>query len=56
MRNIIIVSLTAIFLAGCAGAPMPKQPDERNRVPVNKTVPDEIKNGQVPGMSERGVS
>ncbi|ELA9292966.1 TrwH protein [Vibrio parahaemolyticus] len=54
MKKVIFTGLIVIFMAGCAGAPPPKKPDERNRVPVNTSVPDEIKNGQVPRMNKRG--
>lgn len=54
MKKIIITSLIVIFVAGCAGAPSPKKPDEGKRVPVNTSMPDEIKSGQVPRMNKRG--
>ncbi|WP_273755821.1 TrwH protein [Bartonella sp. MM73XJBT.G] len=43
MKNIILMILIANLLSACALAPKIKQPNDRNRVPVNKTIPAEIK-------------
>ncbi|EBC1886519.1 TrwH protein [Salmonella enterica] len=45
MKNIILAILTTSLLSACASAPKPKQPNEWNREPVNKTVPVEIQRG-----------
>ncbi len=45
MKNIILVILIANLLSACALAPKLKQPNDRNRVPINKTIPAEIKRG-----------
>ncbi len=45
MKNIILMILIANLLSACALAPKLKQPNDRNRVPINKTIPAEIKRG-----------
>ncbi len=45
MKSIILVILIANLLSACALAPKLKQPNDRNRVPINKTIPAEIKRG-----------
>ncbi|WP_175868913.1 TrwH protein [Bartonella gabonensis] len=45
MKNIILIILIANLLSACALAPKLKQPNERNRVPINNTIPAEIKRG-----------
>ncbi len=45
MKSIILVILIANILSACALAPKLKQPNDRNRVPINKTIPAEIKRG-----------
>ncbi|WP_413154360.1 TrwH protein, partial [Bartonella sp. cb54] len=35
------------LLSACLVAPKPKQPNSRNRVPVNKTIPVEIQRGAI---------
>ena len=36
-------SVALILAVGCATAPAAKVPDEKHRVPVNRTVPPEVK-------------
>ncbi len=43
MKSIILVILIANLLSACVLAPKLKQPNDRNRVPINKTIPAEIK-------------
>ncbi len=45
MKSIILIILIANLLSACALAPKLKQPNDRNRVPINKTIPAEIKRG-----------
>ncbi len=45
MKSVILVILIANILSACALAPKLKQPNDRNRVPINKTIPAEIKRG-----------
>ncbi|WP_375676195.1 MULTISPECIES: TrwH protein [unclassified Bartonella] len=45
MKSIILVILIANILSACALAPKLKQPNNRNRVPINKTIHAEIKRG-----------
>ncbi|UNF29011.1 TrwH protein [Bartonella krasnovii] len=45
MKNIILMILIVNILPACALAPKLKQPNDRNRVPINKTIPAEIKRG-----------
>ncbi len=45
MKNIILMILIVNILSACALAPKLKQPNDRNRVPINKTIPAEIKRG-----------
>ncbi|MBX4335913.1 TrwH protein [Bartonella raoultii] len=47
MKPIISIVLIAGLLSACALAPKPKQPNNWNRVPINKTVPIEIQRGAV---------
>jgi PBP1b-binding outer membrane lipoprotein LpoB len=42
VKNITFLLLCACFVAGCSSAPKPKEPNESNREPVNKTVPVEV--------------
>ncbi|WP_375665328.1 TrwH protein, partial [Bartonella sp. TT121SHDZB] len=35
------------LLSACALAPKLKQPSDRNRIPVNKTIPAEIKRANI---------
>ena len=37
------VLLLVVLAAGCASTPGPKRPDESHRVPVNRTIPVEVK-------------
>ncbi|MBB4075789.1 hypothetical protein GGR08_000070 [Bartonella fuyuanensis] len=43
MKSIVFIILIINTLSACALAPKLKQPNDRNRVPVNKTIPAEIK-------------
>ncbi|WP_081012129.1 lipoprotein [Pseudomonas syringae group genomosp. 3] len=43
MKKIAFALLITAMIAGCSSAPKPKEPDESNRQPVNKTVPAEVK-------------
>ncbi|WP_375617058.1 TrwH protein [Bartonella sp. AP58NXGY] len=45
MKYIISIILIMNLLSACALAPKLKQPSDRNRVPINKTIPAEIKRG-----------
>ncbi|UNE54094.1 TrwH protein [Bartonella machadoae] len=47
MKQIIFTVLIASLLSACGLAPKPKQPSQWNRVPINKTVPDEIQRGAI---------
>ncbi|WP_375647937.1 TrwH protein [Bartonella sp. CR84HXZ] len=47
MKNIILVILIANILSACVLAPKLKQPNDRNRVPINKTIPNEIKRASI---------
>ncbi|WP_330168323.1 membrane lipoprotein lipid attachment site-containing protein [Bartonella grahamii] len=47
MKKIIFAILIANILSACALAPKPKQPNDRNRVPINKTIPAEIKRADI---------
>lgn len=42
MKKFTFVLMMAFVIAGCSSAPKPKEPDESNRQPVNKTVPAEV--------------
>ncbi|UXL41033.1 TrwH protein (plasmid) [Pseudomonas fragi] len=42
MKKITVFLLCACIVAGCSSAPKPKEPNESNREPVNKTVPVEV--------------
>jgi uncharacterized lipoprotein len=41
MRKMILIA-TLAALAACSSPPKPKQPDESNWEPVNKTLPAEV--------------
>lgn len=41
MKKVIFMFLV-VSLSACTSAPKPKQPDESNRQPVNKTMPVEV--------------
>ncbi|UTO28305.1 TrwH protein [Bartonella harrusi] len=41
MKVISFILLIASFLSACGLAPKPKQPNNWNRVPINKTLPAE---------------
>jgi len=43
MQKILSLVMLAVVLTGCSSAPPPKQPDESNRQPVNKTLPPALK-------------
>ncbi|WP_375661730.1 TrwH protein [Bartonella sp. CR127HXZ] len=45
MKSVILVILIAKILSAYALAPKLKQPNDRNRVPINKTIPAKIKRG-----------
>jgi len=45
VKSIIIATLLLSVLAGCVAASHPKQPDESEREPVNKTIPAEVQKG-----------
>ncbi|CAK02487.1 MULTISPECIES: hypothetical protein [Bartonella] len=45
MKSVVFIILIANLLSACALAPKLKQPNDRNRVPINKTIPAEIKRG-----------
>ncbi|WP_332060087.1 TrwH protein [Bartonella sp. CB74] len=47
MKSIISTILIASLLSACLVAPKPKQPNNQNRVPVNKTIPVEIQRGAI---------
>ncbi|WP_273723061.1 TrwH protein [Bartonella sp. AU18XJBT] len=47
MKMIIFMILIANLLSACALAPKLKQPNNWNRVPINKTIPAEIKRGAI---------
>ncbi|WP_317993950.1 TrwH protein [Bartonella gliris] len=47
MKQIIIAILIESILSACALAPKPKQPNNWNRVPINKTIPAEIQRGAI---------
>ncbi|ATP12991.1 hypothetical protein BHOIPH791_15130 [Bartonella henselae] len=48
MKSIIFAILIAGLLSACGTlAPKPKQPNNWNRVPINKTVPTEIQRGAI---------
>ncbi|UTO28314.1 TrwH protein [Bartonella harrusi] len=47
MKIIIFTILIEIFLSACRLAPKPKQPSQWNRIPINKTIPDEIQRGAI---------
>ncbi|PIT68959.1 TrwH protein [Bartonella tribocorum] len=47
MKNIISIILIMNLLSACVLAPKLKQPNDRNRIPINKTIPAEIKRGAV---------
>ncbi|MFV0455600.1 MAG: hypothetical protein ACK5NQ_11525 [Pseudomonas sp.] len=42
VKNIVTALLVALIVSGCSSAPKPKQPDESNRQPINKTMPAEV--------------
>ncbi|HDQ4405525.1 TPA: TrwH protein [Pseudomonas aeruginosa] len=42
MKKFAVLLLSVCIVAGCSTAPKPKEPDESNRQPVNKTVPLEV--------------
>jgi hypothetical protein len=41
----IVATLLVSVLAGCVAASHPKQPDESEREPINKTIPAEVQKG-----------
>ncbi|QEE08222.1 TrwH protein [Bartonella kosoyi] len=45
VKSVVFIILIANLLSACALAPKLKQPNDRNRVPINKTIPAEIKRG-----------
>ncbi len=47
MKLVILIILIANILSACALAPKLKQPNDRNRVPINKTIPAEIKRANI---------
>ncbi|USP01168.1 TrwH protein [Bartonella taylorii] len=47
MKSIILIILITNLLSACVLAPKPKQPSNWNRVPINKTIPAEIKRGDI---------
>ncbi|AGF76493.1 TrwH protein [Bartonella vinsonii] len=47
MKPIIFTVLIASLLSACASAPKLKKPNNWNRVPINKIVPDEIQQGVI---------
>ncbi|EJF87070.1 hypothetical protein [Bartonella rattimassiliensis] len=47
MKSVIFIILIMNFLSACALAPKLKQPNDRNRIPINKTIPAEIKRGDI---------
>ncbi|WP_142416693.1 TrwH protein [Bartonella massiliensis] len=47
MKLIVFMILTINLLSACALAPKLKQPNDRNRIPVNKTIPAEIQRGAI---------
>ncbi|UNE55603.1 TrwH protein [Bartonella machadoae] len=47
MKQIIFVVLIVSLLSACGLAPKPKQPSQWNRIPINKTVLDEIQRGAI---------
>ncbi|WP_375686847.1 TrwH protein [Bartonella sp. AC331YNZD] len=47
MKSIILIILIANLLSACALVPKLKQPNDRNRVPINKTIPAEIKRANI---------
>ncbi|GAA4657769.1 membrane lipoprotein lipid attachment site-containing protein [Bartonella pachyuromydis] len=47
MKKIIFAILIASILSACGLAPKPKQPNNWNRIPINKTIPAEIQRGTI---------
>ncbi|PIT70577.1 TrwH protein [Bartonella tribocorum] len=47
MKNIIFIILITNILSACTLAPKLKQPNDRDRVPINKTIPAEIQRGAI---------
>ncbi|WP_455477897.1 TrwH protein [Bartonella sp. B10] len=47
MKSIIFIILITGLLSACVAAPKLKQPNNWNRVPVNKTIPAEIQRGAI---------